>query len=68
MPTDEAEAQMLGSADLDDMKSEWTLKRPPPTLGGGVGLVFCTVPQWQRELNLTKLFQSCFPVSPTSAL
>lgn len=30
MPTDEAEAQMLGSADLDDMKSEWTLQGVPP--------------------------------------
>lgn len=40
MPTDEAEAQMLGSADLDDMKSEWTLKRPPHPRGwGGLSLL-----------------------------
>lgn len=50
MPTDEAEAQMLGSADLDDMKSEWTLKRVPPTSG----LALSAVSECQKELNLTK--------------
>lgn len=52
MPTDEAEAQMLGSADLDDMKSEWTLKRGPrpPTSG----LALSAVSECQKELSLAK--------------